>query len=348
LQRAVERARVLEAGASQRAAGCAANHARIAAERAAAQAARDAGTAALEGAAARVAAAEALLLERRQKLEGSTAAISEATERARAAIAEDDAARMEASQSVRLLHERSSARRKREEELRAILERFRFAPAAPAAPKVEQQSNSSGRRPASVRRRGGVGLALVGVGFVLAAISALAFSLSRGTLVGVNRASSVAAAAARPAAGALRHPRVVHVARHGRKPARIAARPHLDVASVPVAQVERLAPPRILMLSMLPRKVTAGGTATLCVSAAHAKRLFVSGVGAFNPGLTTCRTFAPARTSNFVAYAVNAGGQRTKRTISVVVDRGAMVAEFHPAIRVGRFQRSNGRVVNLK
>ena len=83
--------------------------------------------------------------------------------------------------------------------------------------------------------------------------------------------------------------------------------------------VEQVAPPSILLFSILPRTVVPGGSATLCISADHAQQLFVTGVGAFNPKLTSCRTVSPETTTTFLAYATNKRGQQAKRTITLVV-----------------------------
>ncbi len=86
-------------------------------------------------------------------------------------------------------------------------------------------------------------------------------------------------------------------------------------------RAEQLAPPSILMLSMLPRKVLPGGTATLCISADRTQRLFITGLGDFNPKLTTCRTVLPTKTTTFIAHAVNDRGRQATRAITVSVLR---------------------------
>jgi hypothetical protein len=83
--------------------------------------------------------------------------------------------------------------------------------------------------------------------------------------------------------------------------------------------LEQAAPPSIVLLSMLPRSVVTGDAATLCISADHAQNLFVTGLGAINPRLTTCRSVRPNKTTTFAASATNALGQQTTRTISVEV-----------------------------
>jgi hypothetical protein len=106
---------------------------------------------------------------------------------------------------------------------------------------------------------------------------------------------------------------------------------------------------------MLPRKMLAGGTATLCISADYARRLFVSGLGAFDPNLTTCHTVSPRKTTTFVAYAANTRGQRAKRTITLVVEPAISAGEVRwigdlrvrrplrgTLLQPGRFRRSNG------
>jgi hypothetical protein len=83
----------------------------------------------------------------------------------------------------------------------------------------------------------------------------------------------------------------------------------------------QVAPPSILMLSMLPRKVLPRGTATLCISADRTQRLFITGLGEFNPKLTTCHTVSPKKTTTFTAYAIDERGRQAMRTITVVVLR---------------------------
>ena len=97
----------------------------------------------------------------------------------------------------------------------------------------------------------------------------------------------------------------------------------LRVAALPhhAGHSEQAAPPSIVLLSMLPRTVLTGDAATLCISADHAQNLFVTGLGAVNPKLTTCRSVRPNKTTTFVASATNELGQQTTRTISVEVRR---------------------------
>jgi hypothetical protein len=102
-------------------------------------------------------------------------------------------------------------------------------------------------------------------------------------------------------------------------PARVAVLKHRWHRWHFAPRVTRVVPPHISLLSMLPRKVLTGSVATLCVSADHSQRLFVTGLGALNPSLTTCRTVSPKKTTTFIAYAANARGQQAKATITVVM-----------------------------
>jgi hypothetical protein len=114
--------------------------------------------------------------------------------------------------------------------------------------------------------------------------------------------------------------------RRARRTFRLLARSLAPHDQRPLPRVEQVAPPRILLLSMLPRTVFGGATATLCVSAAGAQSLFVTGLGAFNPSLTTCRTVSPKKTTAFVAYAADARGRLAQRQITVVVERTVLAA----------------------
>ena len=197
---------------------------------------------------------------------------------------------------------------------------------------------------------------LVGAGLALVGVVALVHSLVWTAIVPRFQPNTVTGTAARSflaAAHPSHHRRAAHLARNRSRPARIAAFPHrLNSTS----RVEQVAPPSILLLSMLPRKVLAGGNATLCISANHAKKLFITGLGTFNPNLTTCHTVLPKRTTSFIAYAANTRGQRTTREITVVVVRTALAGELHwgrdvharrllrgrASLQPGRFRRSNG------
>jgi hypothetical protein len=179
---------------------------------------------------------------------------------------------------------------------------------------------SGNRGVASLLKASGM---LVGAGLALVGVVTLVHSLVWTAIVPRPQPNIVAVTAARPFLAAARPSR--HLARNRPRSARLGAPPHLS--STP--RVELVAPPSILLLSMLPRKVFAGDTATLCVSADHAQRLFITGLGAFNPKLTTCHTVLPKKTTSFVAYATNTRGQRTKRKITVVVERTVLAGELH-------------------
>ena len=73
------------------------------------------------------------------------------------------------------------------------------------------------------------------------------------------------------------------------------------------------------MFSMLPRKVLPGDNATLCISADRTRRLIITGLGEFNPKVTTCRTVLPKKTTTFIAFALDERGRQATRTITLVV-----------------------------
>ncbi len=333
LQQAAE----LEAEAVERARECTAKQKRNAADRAAAEAYKSTCDSAHESAVAEVAMRKALLVQARQKLEQAKAAGVGAAEGESDAMSAEDAARVEASESARLLNEHRAARESLEEELRPILERFK------AVKHVQPPVATSGQPTSSSEPRGGelsmngrcgrslkAGGMLAGAGCALVAALVLMHSPVWTAIIPHSRPNPVVAAAARPFVASA-HPshqrRAAHLSHNKPGHARVAASPHVLGSTSHVEQVAP--PPAILLLSVLPRKVLAGKTATLCVSAEHAQRLFITGLGAFNPNLTTCRTLSPKKTTTFIAYAVNARGQRKKRKTTVIVKQTALAEKRH-------------------
>jgi hypothetical protein len=190
--------------------------------------------------------------------------------------------------------------------------------------------SSSGNSESSLRTN----LMFVGSGLAIVAGAMLAHSLVWSVIVPHARphlaktaapmllASSTSrlAQASLPAAMRTRKTRVPGRTTKGALPVlhslRVAAVPH-HAGSRP--HPEQAAPPSIVLLSMLPRAVVTGDAATLCISADHAQHLFVTGLGAVNPKLTTCLSVRPDKTTTFVAAATNELGQQTTQTISVEV-----------------------------
>ncbi|MFZ1125144.1 MAG: hypothetical protein WAN59_08445, partial [Candidatus Baltobacteraceae bacterium] len=76
--------------------------------------------------------------------------------------------------------------------------------------------------------------------------------------------------------------------------------------------------PRVSLMTLLPSTIAPHEKATLCVSAAGADELYVTGLGELRPDQTTCRTVSPAATTTYAAEAVGAAWKAT-RTITLTV-----------------------------
>ncbi|MFZ1125621.1 MAG: hypothetical protein WAN59_10835 [Candidatus Baltobacteraceae bacterium] len=90
-------------------------------------------------------------------------------------------------------------------------------------------------------------------------------------------------------------------------------------ATVGAQHADAGSPPRITPFTILPMTIDRGGIATLCVSATHADRLYVSSIGYLDPQQTICRDVRPTKTTTYVARAVGKGGRSAVRTSTVIV-----------------------------